>query len=72
MEELAVDPSEASLVGRVAQKHASGRFLFSTNLNSLALSDCFRTVIESGASIILLIPEGKIDITVSSALLSLD
>ena len=60
---MPVDPSDPSPVERVAEDHASnGRFLFDTTLRSLAPSECFEAVVGDGTNVVLLIPEGSVNI----------
>ena len=63
MEELSIDPSDPSLVERVAEIHTSNRrFLFNTTLRSLAPSECFEAIVSDGTNIVLMIPEGSVNI----------
>ena len=58
-----IDPSDPSLVKCVVEKHTSERrFLFNTNLQSMAPSECFEAVVADSTNVILLIPEGNINI----------
>ena len=58
-----IDPSDPSLVKCVVEKHTSERqFLFNTTLWSIAPSECLEAVVADGTNVILLIPEGNINI----------
>lgn len=61
---LDVDPSNPSVVERVALKHMRKRIrLFDTDLNILTPQHCFEAASQGGKNTILLIPEGDIDIS---------
>ena len=66
MEEISIDPADpstSSAVERVAEAHTSKRrFLFNTTLRSLAPSECFNAVVRDGTNVVLLIPEGSVNI----------
>ena len=60
---LDVDPSNPSVVERVALKHMRKRIrLFDADLNILTPQRCFQAATDDGKNTILLIPEGEIDI----------
>ena len=62
-QDVLVDPSDPSPVERVAEEHTrNGRFLFHTNLRSLAPSQCFGAVVGDGTSVVLVIPEGSLNL----------
>lgn len=62
-EDLLIDPSDPSQVERVAEEHTrNGRFLFNTNLRSMAPSECFEAIVGDGTNVVLLIPEGSVNI----------
>jgi hypothetical protein len=59
----AAEPSTSSAVERVAEAHTSNRrFLFNTALRSLAPSECLDAVVGDGTNVVLLIPEGSVNI----------
>ncbi len=66
MEEILIDaaePSTSSAVERVAEAHTSKRrFLFNTALKSLAASECLDAVVGDSTNVVLLIPEGSVNI----------
>ena len=56
-------PSTSSAVERIAEAHTSKRrLLFNTTLRSLASSECLDAVIGDGTNVVLLIPEGSVNI----------
>ena len=62
-EDLSIDPSDPSWVERVAEEHTRNRrFLFNTTLRSMAPSECFEAVVGDGTNVVLLIPEGRVNI----------
>lgn len=62
-ENLSIDPSSPAPVEHVAEEHTrKRRFLFNTALRAMAPSECFDAVVGDGTNMILLIPEGSIDI----------
>ncbi len=66
VEEISIDaaePSSSCAVERVAEAHTSKRrFLFNTALRSLAPSECLDAVVGDGTHVVLLIPEGSVNI----------
>ncbi len=62
-ENLSIDPSNPAQVERVAEEHTrKRRFLLDTALRALAPSECFEAVFGDGTNMVLLIPEGSINI----------
>ncbi|KAL2045355.1 hypothetical protein ABVK25_012171 [Lepraria finkii] len=62
-EDLSIDPSDLSWVERVAEEYTRNRrFLFNTTLRSIAPSECFEAVVGDGTNVVLLIPEGSVNI----------
>jgi len=66
MAELSIDPADllsSTAVERVAEVYTSKRrFLFDIALRSLALSEYLDAVVSNGTNVVLLIPEGSINI----------
>ena len=62
-ENLSIDPSSPAPVEHVAEEHTrKRRFLFNTALRAMAPSECFEAVVGDGTFMVLLIPEGSIDV----------
>lgn len=62
-EDLSIDPSDPSQVERVAEEHMRNRcFIFNTILRSMAPSECLEAVVSGGKNVVLLIPEGSVNI----------
>ena len=62
-ENLSIDPSSPALVEHIAEEHTRKRnFLFNTSLRAMAPSECFEAAVGNGTNMILLIPEGSVNI----------
>ena len=62
-ENLSIDLSSPARVEHIAEEHTrKRRFLFDTTLRAMAPSECFEAVIGDGTNMVVLIPEGSINI----------
>lgn len=60
---MSIDLSDLSQVERVAEEYTrKRRFLFNITLRSMAPSEYFEAVVGDGINVVLLIPEGSVNI----------
>ena len=62
-ENLSIDRSNPALVEHIAEEHTQKRrFLFDTSLRAMTPSECFDAIVRDDTNMVLLIPEGSINI----------